>query len=316
MIEEKQLLKDNITEFITNNSDWVIVLWWPTASWKTSLSLEIAKEIWWEVISADSRQIYKHMDIGTDKIDIKSRQWIMHHQIDIIEPDLRYTAWQWKVDAENLIWKIQKLGKIPMIVWWTWLYIDTIYKNFSMPEVAPDMEWREVMMQREEKSPWYLYKQLEIVDPDEVTKHHPNSTRYLLRALEIYEKTGTPKSVLAKELPVKRPLYMIWLWRKKEDTNKRINKRIKSMLNDEALIQENKKLLNMWYNLSHTAMNWIWYKEVIWYLQWEYDIDRCEELLKRNTHRYAKRQRSRFRRYIMDMKARPKDNVLYHLIEL
>jgi len=105
-----------------------------------------------------------------------------------------------------------------------------LYKNFAMPDVAPDQEWRDQMMEYEIDSPGFLFDQLQKVDPDEAMKHHPNSLRYVLRALEIYHKTGIPKSELAKELPVQRPLLMIGLWRDKEDTNKRINKRIKEML--------------------------------------------------------------------------------------
>jgi len=310
-----QLLK-KINKFYAENSSGVIILRWATATGKTSLSLEIAEHLDVEIISADSRQIYTHMDIGTDKVDIETRQKIPHHMIDIVSPDEVFTAGQWKIAVHDLINDIHARWKIPLIVGGTGLYIDMIYKNFSMPDVAPDLEWRAEMEQKEEESPWFLYEQLQAVDPEEAQKHHPNSLRYLLRALEIYTKTWTPKSQLAKELPVQWPLFMIWLRREKDDTNRRINARIKQMLSDGALIEENKKLLEMWYTLEHTAMNGIGYKEVIWYINGEYDLDRCEELLKRNSHRYAKRQRSRFRRYIMDSKARPKENVQYELIEL
>lgn len=306
----------DITEFVKNNPNWVIIIRWATATGKTSKSMQLAQHFPAEIISADSRQIYRHMDIGTDKISQEEIQDIPHHMIDIVDPDETYTAWQWKEQVEKLIPEIHACGKIPIIAGGTGLYIDMIYKNFSMPDVEPDREWRATMEDKENDSPWFLFEELQKVDPEEAQKHHPNSTRYILRALEIYTKTGTPKSELVKELPVKRPLYMLGLRRQKEDTNKRINKRIKEMLAGRALIEENKKLLEMWYTLEHTAMNGIGYKEVLWYLQWEYGLDRCEEIMKRNTHRYAKRQRSWFRRYIMDSKARPKDNVVYEVVEL
>ncbi len=309
-------IKDTIEEFIQREPKGLVIFRWATATGKTSLSCVIAKKIDAEIISADSRQIYRHMDIGTDKISDSVRSDIRHHMIDIVSPDETYTAWQRKEQVEWLIADIHERWKVPIVAGWTWLYIDMLYKNFNMPEVAPDQVRRTEMEKKESDDPWFLFRELEKVDPNEAMKHHPNSIRYVLRALEIYTKTGIPKSELAKELPVKRPLLMIWLWREKEDTNGRINKRIKQMLKDWALIEENKNLLQMWYTLDHTAMNGIWYKEVVWYINGEYDIDRCEELMKRNTHRYAKRQRSRFRRYIMDSKARPKDNVQYELIEL
>ena len=309
-------ISDKVKQFSDTQIDGVVILWWATSTGKTSLWVRLSEYHNIEIISADSRQIYRHMDIGTDKIwqDI---QWqVIHHMIDIVDPDETYTAGQRKEQAKKLISEIHARGRIPVIVWGTWLYIDMLYKNFAMPDVAPDQEWRDQMMEYEIDSPGFLFDQLQKVDPDEAMKHHPNSLRYVLRALEIYHKTGIPKSELAKELPVQRPLLMIGLWRDKEDTNKRINKRIKEMLVGWKLIEENRKLLDMWYTLDHTAMNGIWYKEVVWYIQWEYNLNRCEELMKRNTHRYAKRQRSRFRRYIMDSKARPKDDVEYVLIEL
>jgi len=314
--EQYKYVKETIETFTQDHPTGVIILRWATATGKTSLSLELAKNFDIEIISADSRQIYTQMDVGTDKIDAITREQVPHHMIDIIHPDQTYTAGQWKAEVEGLVDEIHARGKIPVIVWWTWLYIDMLYKNFNMPDVAPDQEWRDVMEKREAQEPGYLFKELQKVDPNEAMKHHPNSTRYVLRALEIYTKTGTPKSELAKELPVKRPLLMVGLRREKEDTNRRINKRIKEMLANWALIQENKALLEKWYTLEHTAMNGIWYKEVVWFINGEYNLDRCEELMKRNTHRYAKRQRSRFRRYIMDSKARPKENVQYVLIEL
>ena len=302
----------------------LLIIRWATATGKTSLSIDIARNPERlrdfgievrpvEIISADSRQIYMYMDIGTDKIQQEIRAEIPHHMIDIVDPTDTYTAWQWKQEVEVLIEQIFARGHQPIVVWGTGLYIDTLYKNFSMPNVAPDRAWRETMMEKEDENPWFLFEELSRIDPQEAQKHHPNSTRYLIRALEICHFTWSTKTELCRELPVRRPIYMLWLRREKEDTNMRINARIKEMMTGDELIHENKKLLDMWYTLEHTAMNGIWYKEIVWYIQWEYDIEKAKELLRRHTHRYAKRQRSRFRRYIMDSKARPKDNVEYEV---
>ncbi len=306
-----------VQKFKKESPKWVVLIRWATATGKTSLSIELARGFWdVEIISADSRQLYMHMDIGTDKISKEIRAQVPHHMVDIIDPSETFTAGQWKEMVENIIDDIHARGKTPVVVWGTWLYIDMLYKNFCMPEVAPDQDWRDIMEAKESDNKWFLHARLQEVDPEEAMKHHPNSTRYILRALEIYEKTWVPKSQLAKELPVKRPLLMIGLRREKEDTNRRINKRIKEMLADGWLIQENKMLLEKWYTLSDIAMNGIWYKEVIGYLEGEYNLDRCEELLKRNTHRYAKRQRSWFRRYIAESKVKRKENVEYVIVEL
>lgn len=314
MIDTKEVIS-TIQQFNSKNPNGVIIIRWATATWKTWLSVELAEQFPFEIISADSRQIYTKMDIWTDKISKEIREKVPHHMIDIVDPKETYTAGQWKADVEHLIPQIHTRKNIPCIVWWTGLYIDTIYKNFSMPEVAPDPIWRETMMEQEAAHPWFLLEILQKVDPNEAMKHHANSTRYLLRALEIFEKTWTPKSEIAKELPVKRPLLMIWLRRDKESTNKLINARIKEMTTS-WLIEEVQWLLNAWYSNEHVAMNGIWYKEITGYLQWAYTMEKAIELLKRNSHRYAKRQRSWFRRYIAQGIQTPKENVQYMVIEL
>lgn len=304
-----------VSIFRKENPNGVVIIRWATATGKSSLSLQVARSIPSEIISSDSRQIYKYMDIGTDKINQKTRDEIPHYQIDIKDPTVRYTAWERKQDVEKIIPAIHTRWRLPIIVWWTGLYIDTLYKNFNMPDVAPDEVRRTEMMKYEEQSPWYLYERLQAIDPVETMKHHPNSTRYLLRALEIYTKTWKTKTELAQQLPVQRPLLMIWLRREKEETNKRINARIKEMI-AWGLVEEVQWLLDRWYTLEHTAMNWIGYKEVVRYIQWEYDKDKMIELLKRHTHRYAKSQRSRFRRYIAEWIQTPKQSVQYEVIRL
>lgn len=306
---------ETVQKFRDKNPNGVVIIRGATATGKSGLSIEIAKKIPAQIISSDSRQIYKYMDIGTDKISKEIRDEIAHHQIDIVSPEKTYTAWERKTDVRKIIPQIHNAWHLPIIAWGTGLYIDTLYKNFSMPNVVPDEVWRSEMMKQEEQSPWLLFTLLQEKDPIEAQKHHPNSTRYLLRALEICEKTWKTKTELAWQHPVERPLLMIGLWRDKEETNKRINARIKQMV-AWWLIQEVKWLLERWYSLENTAMNGIGYKEVVWYIQGEYGKDRMVELLKRNTHRYAKRQRSWFKRYIAEGIQTPKENVQYEVIYL
>lgn len=310
-----ETIAHHLQSFIATNPQGVVVLRWATATGKSSVAIQLARQLPLEVISADSRQVYLGMDIGTDKISEKIRKEIPHHLIDIVTPDQIYTAGQWKQDAAKRIDQIHTRGKTPLIVGGTGLYIDTIYKNFSMPEVAPQADRREEMMRKENSQPWFLFKQLQKIDPDEAGKHHPNSLRYVLRALEIYHITGKTKSELAKEQPVERPLLMIGLQREKEDTNRRINKRIKEMF-AQGLIEEVQWLLDKWYTAQMPAMEGIGYKEIIGYLQGEYSLEKAEEFLKRNSHHYAKRQRSRFRRYIAEGKMKPKPNVTYAVYQV
>jgi len=290
-----------IQEFLVWKNNPVIIIRWATATGKTSLSLDIADRFPVEIIGADSRQLFRGMDIWTDKISIDIRKKIPHHQIDIINPDEHYTAWQWKFATEELIADIHRRWKIPVIAWWTWLYIDTIYKNFSMPEISPDYILRQKLYDKEEQTPGILWKELYAIDPEEANKHHPNSVRYIVRALEIYHISGKTKTELFTSRPPRRPLLMIGLWREKDDTNKRINKRIHEMF-DEGLVEEVQWLLDAWYSSELQSMQWIGYKEVVEYIQWTIDREKCEELMKKNTHYLAKKQRTWFRRYIADSK--------------
>ena len=142
-----------------------------------------------------------------------------------------------------------------------------------------------------------------------------NATRYIIRALEIYHETWKTKTELFLHQPVKHPLLMLWLRREKEETNIRINARIKEMLKS-WLVDEVKWLLDKWYSSDLQSMQWIGYKEVVWYVQWKYDYDEMEELLRKNTHYLAKKQRTWFRRYIAEWIQSPRENVQYKVFYL
>ena len=307
--------KTTISNFKDKNPDWVVVIWWATATGKSRLSVELSDFFDMEVISSDSRQIFRKMDIGTDKISKEIRDKIPHHQIDIVDPDQTYTAGEWKDDVDKEVDDILSRWKFPFIVWWTGLYIDTIYKNFSMPECAPDYALRNELEKKEAEEPWYVHKELTRIDPEEAAKLHPNSTRYIIRALEIYYKTWKTKTEGYIQQPVRHPLLMLWLWRDKESTNQLINARIKEMFK-AWLVDEVDWLLKEGYSPNLQSMQGIGYKEVVKYLQWEYNYDKMEELLKRDTHHLAKKQRTWFRRYIAEGIQAPKAWVTYKVWDL
>lgn len=300
----------NISNFLDTYPHGVIILRWATATGKTGLSLKIAEQFSVEIISADSRQVYRGMDIGTDKVSTDDQQRVPHRGLDLVNPDEEFTAGQWKTYAETKIAEIQARGNIPLVVWGTWLYIDMLYRNFSMPELAPQRERRDEMLKKEQNQPGRLYEELSRVDPEEANKHHAHSHRYLIRALEISTFTWKTKTQRSGEQPVQRPLLMLGLWREKEATNKLIDERIDELF-DRGLIEEVRGLLEAWYTPDLQSMNSIWYKEVVGYLQDEYDLDTAKELLKQNTHRLAKRQRTWFRKYLHDAEEHPKEQVIY-----
>lgn len=308
-------IKEELETWLEKNSNGVVFFVWPTASWKTQLSLDLIDNwISAEVINADSRQIYKYMDIWTDKISEEIRKKIPHYLLDIIEPNEFFTAWEWKKLAMEKISFIQNRWKIPFIVWWTWLYTDTIYKNYSLPDAKPDFVFRKKLYELEEKEPWILWKKLNELDPEEAKKNHPNSIRYIIRALEIYEKTWKPKSKVCYEQEVPFPIFMIIKWADKEIANVKIDKRIEEMF-ENGLVEEVKSLLDKWYTEKDQWMQAIGYKEVIPYIKWEYNLETAIELVKKNTHYYAKKQRTFFRRYIKDANTNPKNMVKYLILE-
>lgn len=304
-----------VNKFYKTNPDWLVFFVWATATGKSGTSIEVIRK--WidaEVISSDSRQLYRYMNIWTDKVSQDIMDEIPHHQIDILDPNQPYTAGDWKKETEKLIEEIQWRWKKVFVVWWTWLYTSMLYKNFSMPDAKPDMEFRKKLEKEEEDEPGILHKKLAEIDPSEAMIQDPRNIRYIIRALEIFEKTGKPKSEVCKELPVKWPMLIILLRREREETNKRINTRIKEMIK-EWLLEEVQWLLDQWYSPKLQAMQGIGYKEIVWHLQWKYNLADAIELLKRNTHHYAKKQRTWFRRYIADS-ANPKENVEFEIIRL
>lgn len=311
-----------------------IILYWPTASGKTALSLQVADYFaqHWEaieIISADSRQLYRQMDIWTDKLWKTERQRVPHHLIDSIDPDQHYTAYQRQQDTKTLIKAIQSRKHIPMIVWWSWLYIDTIYKNFELPpEIPANWERRKELLELEKKKPGYLREFLNRIDPESAKKLHPNNDRFIIRAIEIYEETGITKSRMAQEHPVDLPLAMVSLESWVEEWNERIRKRVEQML-ENWLIEEVKHLLAQWYSSKLQSMNGIGYRQTIQRLlkhenelseteakpSLNHAIDLLDSITLAST-RYAKRQRTWFRRYQHDAKTHPKENVFYYLVSV
>lgn len=223
------IAKNIIQEFYDEHPHGVVLIRGTTATGKTGLSISLTDDFSLEVVSGDSRQIFRDMDIATDKISQNIRDRIPHHQIDIIYPNQQYTAGQWQSDSELIIDDIITRGKKPCVVGGTGLYIDTLYKNFQMPEVTADRELRNQREEEEQSQPGLLWSRLQAIDPDEASKHPPANIRFIIRALEIYEKTGQTKTSWMAPRPPRWPLLMLGLRREKDDVNRLINARIREM---------------------------------------------------------------------------------------
>lgn len=280
------------------NKQKVIVICGPTASGKSMLSIELAKKINGEIISADSMQIYKDMDIGTAKVTKEEMQGIKHYLIDVVSPDERYSVADFKKDAENCIEEILKNKKIPIIVGGTGLYIDSIVNRIEYNEIYTDLRYREELEKIAEKEGLdNLYKIAMEIDMEATKKISNNDKKRIIRILEIYKSTGKTKTELEIESRKKMPKYDFTLFGtiiEREKLYNKINLRVDKMIED-GLIEEVKKIFKK-YDKFPTSMQGIGYKEIKEYLDEKCTKEEAIEKIKMETRRYAKRQITWFKR--------------------
>ena len=269
----------------------------PTAIGKTHLSMLLAEKIPSEIISADSRQIYRHMDIGTAKVDLKTREKVVHHMIDINNPDEYFSAGMFSKIASNIIAEVMSAGKLPIIVGGSGFYISALIDGiFDMQIHNPDI--REQLKKKAQNDGLdILYRELQKCDPDYAAKIGISDTQRILRSLEVFMITGQSFSDWHKQNknPADFPYKIIGLNMDRKALYKRIEERVDKML-DEGLIDEVKNLQALGYDANLTALKTVGYKEVFAYLNDEITLDIMIGLIKQNTRRYAKRQLTWFRR--------------------
>lgn len=276
----------------------VVVICGPTASGKTSLSIELAKRINGEIISSDSMQIYKNMDIGTAKPTVKEMQGIKHYLLDFVEPNQRYSVAEFKNDAEKAIDEILAKGKTPIVVGGTGLYIDSLIYGIEYPSFELDEEYRKELEELVNKQGLEkLYEKAKKIDPQAMEKISPNDQKRILRVLEIYHATGKTKTEQEKESRkngVKYDYKVFAINMDREKLYERINKRVEIMI-EKGLIAEVENLLKK-YNKFPTAMQGLGYKEVVEYLQGKTTKEEMIEKIKQESRRYAKRQITWFKK--------------------
>ena len=277
----------------------VIVICGPTASGKTKLSIEVAKMVNGEIVSADSMQIYKDMTIGTAKPTTEEMQGIKHYLIDFVSPDKRYSVAEYKNDATNAIEEIISKGKTPIVVGGTGLYVNSLIYEIEYPSVELDMNYRKKLEEIAEKEGLdRLYEMAMKVDKLAMKKISPNDKKRICRVLEIYHATGKTKTQIEIESRANEPKYDYLVFGINMDREKlydRINRRVDIMIED-GLIDEVKEVLSK-YNDFPTAMQGLGYKEVAEYLNGDTTKEEMIEKIKMETRRYAKRQLTWFRRY-------------------
>ena len=276
----------------------VIVICGPTASGKTALSIELAKKINGEIISSDSMQIYKYMDIGTAKPSEEEKEGIQHYLLDFVEPNQRYSVAEFKKDAESAIEEILAKGKTPIVVGGTGLYVDSLIYGIEYQDIELDEKYRKELEERVEKEGLEkLYEEAQKIDPQAMEKISINDQKRILRVLEIYKATGknkTEQEIESRKKGVKYDYKVFAINWERPLLYERINKRVDIMI-EQGLIEEVEELLKK-YDIFPTAMQGLGYKEVVEYLQGITTKEEMIEKLKMETRRYAKRQITWFKK--------------------
>ena len=280
------------------NKPTVIVICGPTASGKTALSIELAKRINGEIVSADSMQIYKDMNIGSAKVTPEEMQGIKHYLIDFVSPDQRYSVANYKLDAKQAIEEVLNKGKTPIVVGGTGLYIDSLIYEIEYNDIKINEDYRKKLENIKEKEGLEkLYEMAVKIDPIAMQKISKNDSKRIMRILEIYEATGKTKTEQEAESRTKEVSYNYKVFAITMDREKlydRINKRVDIML-EKGLIEEVENLLNK-YKEFPTAMQGLGYKEVRDYLEGNLSKQEMIDTIKQESRRYAKRQLTWFRK--------------------
>lgn len=269
----------------------VIAVVGATASGKTAYAVNLAKQINGEIISADSRLVYKGLDIGTAKPTMDEREGIPHHMIDVVEPEVDYSVGLYSQTAGNIIDEIISRGKTPIIAGGTGLYFRILLENYDLPKINPDYELRNGLAQLEFDE---LYNMLVKLDSDAAKLVVQNDKRRAIRFIEIVKLTGVPVS---EARGIKEPEYDVeWIGLNypREELYERINKRVDLML-EQGLVDETKKLLSEHGRISN-IIDTIGYREITSYLDGELTLNEAADKLKQNTRNYAKRQLTWFRK--------------------
>jgi len=270
----------------------VIAVVGATASGKTAYAIKLAKEIGGEIISADSRLVYKGFDIGTAKPTIEEREGVPHYLIDIVEPEVDYSVGLWAKEAEKCIEDIISHGKTPVIAGGTGLYFRILLENYDLPKVEPDYELRKELAELTFEE---LQARLASKDSETASKIEKNDKKKIIRAIEIVETLNVPMSK-ARGVKENSPYEVEWHGRNfpREELYERINKRVDIMI-ENGLVEETRRLLQKHGRIPNLT-DTIGYREILEFIDGKLDLKSACDILKQNTRRYAKRQLTWFRK--------------------
>ncbi len=276
----------------------LIVIVGPTAVGKSQIAIQVAKELETEVLTADSRQVYRGMDIGTDKPSLKERQGVPHRLIDLVEPDQPFNTGEFRRLAVAEIARLHQVGRVPLVVGGTGLYVRTLLHGLCE---GPPADWefrRGLERDADANGADWLYRQLAQVDPESARRLHPNDRVKIIRALEVHHLLGRPLSGEHKRHAFAATPFtplLIGLARERPALYRRIDERVELEL-AKGLVEETRGLLAKGYGRQMGSMKALGYKQMAGYLAGDYDYDEAVRLLKRDTRHFAKRQLTWFRK--------------------
>ncbi len=281
----------------------VIIIQGPTAVGKSNFALKLAEELNSSIISADSRQVYRFMNIGTAKPTNEDQSKIKHHLIDIVNPDEEYNAGTFSENAKEIINELSTQDKIPIICGGTGFYIKALLEGlFKAPEIPFEIR-QNLRKSAETKTPEYFYIKLKKIDPTSAKRINENDLNRILRALEIYETTGKTITQLWEEETANNIGFKtvnIMITDERKELYERINKRVDTMVAN-GLLNEMENIINKGYKKTDPGMNTVGYKELYPFLNGETNLSDCVEKIKQNTRNYAKRQFTWYRKIGFDL---------------
>ena len=267
----------------------------PTAVGKSELALHLAQYFPVEIISADSRQVYRYMDIGTNKPTSAERAAVPHHIIDVVEPDGDFSLAMYHQLAIEALKAIQQKSKLPLLVGGSGLYVWSLIEGWKIPQVPPDQKLRRQLEARaEQEDSQSLYRELQDIDPTAAEKINPSNIRRIIRALEIYHTTGQPPSHLQRKEAPGFSILTIGLTQERNELYRKIDWRVDKMI-QRGLVEEVEQLLKKGYSPSLPSMSGIGYKQISQFLRGEMTLPQAIDKIKYETHRLARHQYAWFR---------------------
>ena len=267
----------------------------PTALAKSKLALNLAQGFDGEIVSADSRQVYRYMDIGTAKPSLEERSLVRHHVIDVVDPDDDFSLALFHQLANQALKAISRGGKIPFLVGGSGLYIWSLLEGWSLPQVPPHPEFRRNLQARAQaEGSDVLYEELQGLDPVAAERIDPKNMRRVIRALEVYQATGKPFSQRHQKQPPPFQILIIGLTAERDELYRRIDSRVDDMIR-RGLVDEVQGLLQRGYSLSLPSMSGLGYKQIGMFLQGKLDLPNAIQNIKYETHRFARHQYAWFR---------------------